>query len=87
LRERTIYGNRDDVGTEFLILVEQASDFAKFVGASAGESERHEENHGLTFSNITTEADVMEARLGLLFEGNFWEGEADFEWHRSIGLG
>ena len=87
MRERTVDGDCDDIGTEFLVFIEETSDFAKLVGASTCESEGDEENDGLTFSNIATEADVLESSISLLFEGDFWEGEADFEWHRCIGLG
>jgi len=69
---------------QLLVLVEESSHLAEFVGADAGEGEGDEEDDGLTLADITAEADIDQTGVGLLLEGDFRERLAKFQGH---GLG
>jgi len=58
LSEGAIDRNRDDIGTEGLVVVEVTRDFAKFFRAGTRESEGEEQNDGLTLADIATQRDV-----------------------------
>ena len=86
LGEGAVDRDRDDVGAQFLVFVEEAGDLAEFVGADAGEGERDEEDDGLAFADVAAQVDVDEAGFGLLLQRDFREGLAEFEGHGVGGV-
>ena len=79
LSEGGVDRDGDDVSAELLVLVEEAGDLAKFVGADAREGEGYEKDDGLALADVAAEVDVDQAGVGLLLEGDFRERLAEFQ--------